>query len=66
MHDDDLVTVEEAATMTRLSPSTVRYLIHKGTFAPSGKFGRRRMFRRSELRAWIDQQFENEKQKASA
>lgn len=57
---NDLVTVPEAAEMTRLSPATVRWLISQGRFAPSGKIGRRRMFRRAELQAWIDAQFAKE------
>jgi excisionase family DNA binding protein len=56
----DLMTVEEAAEMTRLSPATVRWLISQNRFAPSAKIGRRRMFRRTELTAWIDAQFAKE------
>lgn len=62
----DLVTVEEAAEMTRLSPATVRWLISVGRFAPSAKLGRRRMLRRVDLEAWISAQFEAEAKKASA
>ena len=60
----DLVTIDEAAEITRLSPATVRYLVSVGRFAPSAKLGRRRMFRRDQLTAWIDDQFEAEAKKA--
>lgn len=53
----DLINVEEAAEMTRLSPATVRWLIADGRFAPSAKVGRRRMFRRADLEAWIAGKF---------
>lgn len=62
----DLVNVEEAAEMTRLSPATVRWLISQDRFAPSAKIGRRRMFRRQAVLDWVQAQFDAEVAKVSA
>ena len=65
-HVTELVNVEEAAEMTRLSPATVRWLIHQERFAPSAKIGRRRMFRRQAVLDWVQAQFDAEAAKVSA
>ena len=61
MEADRLLYVEEVATMLRKTPAAFRYQIHKGTdVPPSAKIAGRRMFRESDVRAWIDRQFEKE------
>lgn len=54
---DRLLHVDEVAELLRRSPSAVRFLIHKGTAPPSALIGGRRMFRESQVLAWIDEQF---------
>lgn len=57
---DRLLYIEEFAEMIRKSPSAARFMIHKGTAPKSAKIGGRRMFRESDVLAWIDAQFEQE------
>lgn len=54
---DRLLYTDELAEMIRRSPAAVRYMIHAGTAPRSAKIGGRRMFRESDVHAWIDQQF---------
>ncbi len=51
----DMLTVEEVAAMTRLSPGTLRYWRHTGgELGPkSFKVGRRVMYRRTDVEQWI-------------
>lgn len=57
-HRNRLIYTEEVADLIRRSPAAVRYMIHKGTAPKSALIGGRRMFRESEVIAWIDQQFQ--------
>lgn len=51
--DDDLLLLEEAAALARLSVNTLRWMRHRGE-GPSGfKMGRRLLFRRIVVEAWI-------------
>ncbi|GAA1551545.1 helix-turn-helix domain-containing protein [Brevibacterium picturae] len=59
---DDLLFIDEVAEMLRLTPASLRGLMHTGRAPASAKVGRRRVFRRSEVNAWVDAQFK----KASA
>lgn len=59
---DDLLFIDEVAEMLRRTPDSVRAMIHEGNAPRSAKIGRRRMFRRGDVLAWIDAQFD----KASA
>lgn len=54
---DRLLYIEDVAEMIRRTPSAVRYMVHTGTAPRSAKIGGRRMFRESEVLAWIDAQF---------
>lgn len=54
---DRLLYVEEVAEMLRKSPSALRYMIHTGDAPKSARIGGRRMFKESEVRAWIEEQF---------
>lgn len=58
---NELLTVDEAAAMLRTSPATLRYWRQVGTTGPkSAKVGRRVMYRRSDVEAWLKAQFEKE------
>lgn len=54
----ELLTVEEAADILRRTPSALRYQIHVGTAPKSSKLMGRRMFRRSDVEAYIAAAFE--------
>lgn len=53
MTDDFLVT-EDIAKLMHTSPSTVRYWEHTGRAPKSFKVGRRRLYARSDVEAWIE------------
>lgn len=55
---DRLLYIDDLAEMIRRSPAAVRFMVHKGTAPPSALIGGRRMFRESDVLAWIDEQFE--------
>ena len=57
---DRLLYIEEVAEMLRKSPASIRYMIHAGDAPPSAKLGGRRMFRESDVNAWINDQFAKE------
>nr|WP_257720753.1 helix-turn-helix domain-containing protein [Mycobacterium sp. JS623] len=49
-----MLTVTDVAAMTRLSVGTLRYWRHIGSGGPpSIKLGRRVLYRRSEVDAWL-------------
>lgn len=56
---DRLIYTDELADMIRRSPAAVRFMIHKGTAPRSALIGGRRMFRESDVYAWLDKQFED-------
>ena len=56
----DLLTKEEAAAFIHVPTNTLSFWIQTGTAPPSAKIGRRRMFRRSDLEAFVDAKFEAE------
>lgn len=51
--DDDYLTVPEVAQQFRTSPGTVRYWRHVGTGPKSFRFGRRVLYRREDVAAWV-------------
>jgi excisionase family DNA binding protein len=53
-----LLTVEEAAAMINRPVATLRYWVLQDTAPKSFKVGRRRMFRESDVEAWIDEKAE--------
>ena len=57
-----LLTLDEAAELTRLSPATLRYWRAQATGEgpKSGKLGGRVFYREADVLAWIDAQFEDE------
>lgn len=53
-----LMTVPEVAEFLRRSPSQIRWMRHQGTGPRSAKIAGRIMYRRDEVEAWVEQQFE--------
>ena len=52
----DLLTITEAAELLRAPVATLRYWRHLGTGPASFRLGRRVLYRRDDLSAWIDAQ----------
>lgn len=57
---DKLLFTEEVADMLRKSYGSMRFMIHKGTATRSALIGGRRMFRESDVNAWLEAQFNAE------
>ncbi len=57
----ELMTVEEVAEELRTPAPTIRYWIHRGEGPRSFKIGRRRMFRRQDVDAWLMEQINAER-----
>lgn len=53
---DELLTLDEVATMLRTPPATLRYWRHKQSGPPAIKLGRRLVYRAGDVRAWVDRQ----------
>lgn len=49
----DLITTEEVAALCRTSPATVRYWRHIGHGPAGFKLGRRVLYRRALVEAWL-------------
>ncbi len=54
--DPELLTLAEAAELLRAPVATLRYWRHLGTGPRSFRLGRRVLYRRDDLNAWIDHQ----------
>jgi len=54
---DDLITVKEAADICHASPETVRYWHYAGKGPTSFKVGRRRLYKRADVLAWLEGQY---------
>jgi len=52
-----LLTLDEVASLLRKSPGQLRYMVHCGTAPRSAKIGGRRMWRESDVFAWVESQF---------
>jgi excisionase family DNA binding protein len=52
----DLLTISEAAALLRAPVATLRYWRHRGTGPRSFRLGRRVLYRRDDLEAWVDAQ----------
>jgi excisionase family DNA binding protein len=55
----ELLTITEAAEVLRAPVATLRYWRHLGTGPRSFRLGRRVLYRRDDLQAWIDAQRED-------
>lgn len=58
-HEPELLTIAEAAEVLRAPVATLRYWRHLGTGPRSFRLGRRVLYRRDDLHAWIDAQRED-------
>jgi hypothetical protein len=56
-HNENLLE-EEAAALMRQNQRTLRYWRAQGIGPRWAKLGRRIVYRRSDVQAWIDEQFE--------
>ena len=54
----DLLTITKAADLLRAPVATLRYWRHLGTGPTGFRLGRRVLYRRTDLHAWIDSQRE--------
>ena len=54
--DAELLTIAEAAKLLRAPVATLRYWRHQGTGPHRFRLGRRVLYRREDLHAWIDTQ----------
>ena len=57
-HQPDLLTITEAAVVLRTPVATSRYWRHRNTGPRSFRLGRRVLYRRDDLHAWITAQRE--------
>ena len=55
---DDLMTIDEVAELTRKPVATLRWYRATGQGPKSGKLGRRVFYRREDVEAWIRSAFE--------
>jgi len=55
-NDDEFLLLNEVATLTRQPVSTLRWLRHQNRGPAAVKLGRRLVYRRSAVLAWIRQQ----------
>jgi excisionase family DNA binding protein len=53
-HEPELLTITEAAELLRAPVATLRYWRHLGSGPRSFRLGRRVLYRRADLRTWID------------
>jgi hypothetical protein len=53
---DDLLLIDEVATITRRSVDTLRWLRHKGDGPPASRQGRRLYYRRGGVVRWLAEQ----------
>jgi excisionase family DNA binding protein len=54
----DYLNIQEVADLTRAPVETVRYWRKTGTGPKAFKVGRRVLYRRADVEAWIQQQYE--------
>jgi excisionase family DNA binding protein len=61
----ELLLIEEVAEYTRIPLSTLRYYRHVGQGPRSFKLGNRVAFKRSDVDAWIEQQYNAEARRSA-
>lgn len=54
---DEFLTTEEVAKVARTVSSTVRYWRHAGKGPRSVRIGKRVLYRRGDVEAWLEQQY---------
>ncbi len=55
--EPELLTITEAAELLRAPVATLRYWRHLGTGPRSFRLGRRVLYRRDDLQAWVEEQW---------
>jgi hypothetical protein len=55
--DDQLLTIDEVAALTRICVATLRWMRHQGSGPTSFRMARRVMYWLSDVMNWIDQQY---------
>ena len=63
---EDLLTTVEVAAITRAPVSTLRYWRHLGTGPHSFRLGRRVVYRRADVTAWLHEQSEASRAKSAS
>ncbi len=56
----DLLTLDEVAQLYRTPPATLRYWRHQGSGPKSFKLGRRVMYRKADVEAWLAAQYDRD------
>lgn len=57
MEDTGYLTPPETADLLRRPTSTLAYWRHRGEGPPFAKIGRRVLYRRADVMAWMEEQF---------
>lgn len=57
MNDSDYLTAQEAADLVRRPASTLAYWRHRGEGPQFAKVGKRVLYRRADVEAWLTDQF---------
>jgi len=58
--EHDLLTISETADLVRAPVATLRYWRHRGTGPRSFRLGRRVLYRRDDVDAWIQRHLNGE------
>ena len=58
--EHDLLTITETADLVRAPVATLRYWRHRGTGPRSFRLGRRVLYRRDDVDAWIQRHLDGE------
>ena len=66
MDNADYLTTVEVAGLCRTPSETVRYWRHTGYGPPSFRLGRRVLYRRSDVEAWLDGLYQDEVRESRA
>lgn len=56
IHEPELLTITEAAELLRAPVATLKYWRHLGSGPHSFRLGRRVLYRRDDVQAWVDAQ----------
>lgn len=64
MTETDYIDAQETADLIRRPASTLAYWRHRGEGPRYAKVGRRVLYRRSDVLAWLESQFEGSARKA--
>lgn len=54
MNESEFLTTEDLATLCKTTPASVRYWRHTGYGPPGFRVGRRTLYPRNAVNAWLD------------